>query len=135
MPWYNRVLCAINVAVPFLASTQATNLALLVSALLKKQTLCLSELARAYPIRRKRRVVAPKHSLLHRLKRLWRFVDNPRVDALAVQRYQVLRVCASLAGATMPDGQKFERWLTTPDAQDWFKSNSRGKDGENSGPS
>ena len=85
MPWYCRVLSAINVAVPFLAPTQATNLALLVSAVLKKQTLCLSELARAYPTPKERRVPAPKHDLLHRLKRLWRFIGNERVDALRVQ--------------------------------------------------
>ena len=45
MPWYCRVLSAINTAMPFLALTQKTNLALLVSAILKKRTLCLSELA------------------------------------------------------------------------------------------
>jgi hypothetical protein len=50
MPWYNRVLCATNTAIPFLVPTQATNLALLVSAILKKRTLCLSELARASPL-------------------------------------------------------------------------------------
>ena len=49
MPWYCRVRQAINTAMPFLVHTQKTNLALLVSAILKKQTLCLSELARAYP--------------------------------------------------------------------------------------
>lgn len=85
MPWYNRVLCAINVAAPFLVPTQATNLALLISAILKKRTLCLSELARAYPTPQERRVAAPKHDLLHRLKRLWRFTDNERVDALMTQ--------------------------------------------------
>jgi hypothetical protein len=85
MPWYCRVLSAINIAIPFLAPTQATNLALLVSALLKKQTLCLSELARAYPTPKERRVASPKHDLLHRIKRLWRFIDNERVDALEVQ--------------------------------------------------
>jgi hypothetical protein len=30
-------------------------------------------------------VARPKHDLLHRLKRLWRFLDNPRVDAQAIQ--------------------------------------------------
>jgi hypothetical protein len=64
-PWYYRVLCAINAAMPFLVPTQKTNLALLVSAILKKRTLCLSELARAYPTPQKRRVSAPKHDLLH----------------------------------------------------------------------
>jgi hypothetical protein len=85
LPWYNRVLSAINVAAPFLVPTQATNLALLTSAILKKQTLCLSELARAYPSPQQRRVDAPKHDLLHRLKRLWRFTDNERVDPLETQ--------------------------------------------------
>lgn len=85
MPWYYRVRDAINAAAPFLAPTQKTNLALLVSAILKKRTLCLSELARAYPTPKVRRVAAPKHDLLHRLKRLWRFTANERVDALAVQ--------------------------------------------------
>jgi hypothetical protein len=83
--WYCRVRVAINNAMPFLAPTQKTNLALLVSAILKKQTLRLSELARAYPASEKRRVDAPKHDLLHRVKRLWRFVNNERVDAMEVQ--------------------------------------------------
>jgi Transposase DDE domain len=96
LPWYNRVLSAINVAVPFLVPTQKTNLALLVSAVLDKRTLCLSELARAYPTSKERRVVAPKHDLLHRLKRLWRFTDNEKVDALAVQVAFVPHVVARL---------------------------------------
>jgi hypothetical protein len=96
VPWYCRFLSAINVAVPFLAPTQATNLALLVSAVLKKQTLCLSELARAYPTPKERRVPAPKHDLLHRLKRLWRFIDNERVDALGVQTALVAYTIARL---------------------------------------
>jgi len=85
VPWYNRVLSAINAAAPFLVPTQATNLALLTSAILKKRTLCLSELARAYPTPEERRVAVPKHDLLHRLKRLWRFTENERVDALEAQ--------------------------------------------------
>jgi hypothetical protein len=85
VPWYCRVRSAINLAAPFLVPTQKTNLALLVSAILKKQTLCLSELARAYPTPEKRRVHAPKHDLLYRIKRLWRFTDNERVDATEVQ--------------------------------------------------
>jgi hypothetical protein len=86
VPWYYRAKAAINAAMPFLLPTQQTNLALLVvSAILKKRTLCLSELARAYPTPKERRVPAPKHDLLHRLKRLWRFIDNERVEALGVQ--------------------------------------------------
>ncbi len=85
MQWYCRVRQAINTAMPFLVHTQVTNLALLVSAILKKQSLCLSELARAYPVPDERRVQDPKHCLLHRLKRLWRFTANERVDAQEVQ--------------------------------------------------
>lgn len=96
VPWYCRVLSAINTAMPFLMPTQATNLALLVSAILKKQTLCLSELARAYPTPQKRRVPSPKHDLLHRLKRLWRFTDNERVDAVEVQMALVPHTIARL---------------------------------------
>src|SRR3954467_15104732 len=97
VPWYTRVLSAINATMPFLAPTQAINLALLVSAILKKRTLCLSELARAYPTPEKRRVAAPKHDLLHRIKRLWRFTDNERVDALQVQMALVPYTIARLA--------------------------------------
>ena len=96
MPWYWRVLSAINLAAPFLVPTQKTNLALLVSAILKKQTLCLSELARAYPTPEKRRTPAPKHDLLHRVKRLWRFTDNERVDATEVQLALVAHTVARL---------------------------------------
>jgi hypothetical protein len=60
VPWYYRLLSAINVAMPFLAPTQKTNLALLVSAILEKRTLCLSELARAYPTPKERRIASPK---------------------------------------------------------------------------
>ncbi len=82
MRYYTRVRCVVNTVLPSLRATQATNLALLISAILIKQTLCLSELARAYPHATHRRVHAPKHDLLHRLKRLWRF---ERLDPLAVQ--------------------------------------------------
>jgi hypothetical protein len=65
LPWYNRVKTAIDAALPEVVPTQATNIALLVSAILNERTLCLSELARAYPTPEKRRVSAPKHGLLH----------------------------------------------------------------------
>ena len=81
MPWYGRVHGAIQAALPCLVPTQAANLALLVSAILAKRTLCLSELARAYPPPVRRRVRAPKHDLLHRPERVWRFTANLRLDA------------------------------------------------------
>lgn len=120
MQWYRRVREAINTAMPFLVCTQATNLALLVSAILKKQTLCLSELARACPIPEKRRVRDPKHCRLHRLKRLWRFTNNERVDAMEVQlalvadtvlrlgrpRWVGLAIDWTMFDTTLPSGEK-----------------------------
>jgi hypothetical protein len=84
-----------------LLPTQATNLALLVSALLAKRSSCLSELARAYPrlALEQRRTPAPKHDLLHRLKRLWRFLDNPRIDA---QPLQLALIPTTIAGLGHP---------------------------------
>jgi hypothetical protein len=108
LPWYYRVLSAINAAAPFLVPTQATNLALLTSAVLKKRTLCLSELARAYPTPEQRRVAVPKHDLLHRIKRLWRFTQNERVDALEIQAAFVPHVVGRLGSP---------RWLGL--AIDW----------------
>lgn len=125
MPWYCRVREAINTALPFLVSTQKTNLALLVSAILKKQTLCLSELARAYPVPAERRVGAPKHCLLHRLKRLWRFTANERVDAQEVQlalishtifrlgypRWVGLAIDWTMFDTTLPSGERMRYQL------------------------
>lgn len=96
MKWYPRVLEAIKSAAPFLNVSQTINLALLVSAILAKRTLCLSELARAYPSAEHRRVDNPKHDLLHRLKRLWRFVDNGRVDDIALQAAMIPHTVAKL---------------------------------------
>lgn len=79
------------------APTQATNLALLVSAFLARRTCCLSALARTFPTPPTRRVASPKHDLLHRLKRLWRFLDNPRLDPLAVQTALIPHTLAALA--------------------------------------
>lgn len=96
MPYYGRIQSAINAAMDFLASTQKTNLALLVSAILLKRNLCLSDLARTYPVPAHRRVAAPKHCLLHRLKRLWRFTDNERVDPVALQSALVCHTLSRL---------------------------------------
>lgn len=96
MKWYPRILDSIKSAVPFLNVSQTINLALLVSAILAKRTLSLSELARAYPTPEHRRVEDPKHDLLHRLKRLWRFVDNGRVDDIAVQAALIPHTVAKL---------------------------------------
>ncbi len=91
-----RARSAINAAVPFLVPTQKTNLVLLVSVILKKRTLCLSEFARAYPTPARWRVAAPKRDLLYRLKKPWRFTDNERIDALVGQTALVPHTVARL---------------------------------------
>lgn len=108
MTWYPRVLDGIKAAAPFLNVSQAINLALLVSAILDRRTLKLSHLARAYPVPEERRVDSPKHGLLHRLKRLSRFLGNGRVDAVAVQASLISHTLARLGSP---------RWLGL--AVDW----------------
>ncbi len=76
---YNRVRTAVNHTIPWLGPTQATNLALLISAILLKRTLCLSHLARAYPRSDRRRIPTPKHDFLHRVTRVWRFLNHERL--------------------------------------------------------
>jgi len=108
MPWYRRIRAAIEYSLPALAPTQADNLALLVSAILTRRTLCLSELARALPTPARRRVPAPKHDLAHRLKRLWRFLANPRIDPVTIQTALIPHLIARLGSP---------RWLAL--AIDW----------------
>jgi len=53
---------------------------LLCQALFARHSLVLTELARAYPVPSQRKTAKPKHGLLHRVKRLWRFLHNRRPD-------------------------------------------------------
>jgi hypothetical protein len=96
MRWYAQVHAAVQRVLPTLRATQAANLALLVGALLARRTLNLSDLARASPAPVAPRVARPKHGLLHRVKRLWRFLGNARVDAVAVQAAFIPHVVAAL---------------------------------------
>jgi hypothetical protein len=61
---------------PTWRKTQHANFARLIDALVARPELCLSELARAWP--------CPEQPLHGRLKRLSRFLDNPRLDELAL---------------------------------------------------
>jgi len=85
MASYARLLPLVKQVCPFLRATQAANWTWLVVALLTRRTLCLTTLAKAFPRPATRRTVAPKHDLLHRLKRLSRFLSNEQVDPLALQ--------------------------------------------------
>ena len=86
MFYSSSVRQVVTTALPQLRATQATNLALVISAILITRSLCLSELARAYPRTQQPRAPAPTHDVLHRLKRQWRFLNNDRVNPLARQR-------------------------------------------------
>ncbi len=76
MKWYSEIRAAVKRCMPFLLPTQGVNLALLVRAILIKRTLCQTDLARTFPRPSERRVPDPKHDLLHRVKRLSRFLEN-----------------------------------------------------------
>jgi DDE family transposase len=93
---YERILGAIQAVAPSLIPSQLLNLALLINAILLQRTLCLSALARTYPTPPQRRRPQPKHDLLHRVKRLERFLNNERVDAQAWQLAFVPDIVAKL---------------------------------------
>jgi hypothetical protein len=76
IPAYADLCYFLQQLTPSWRKTQHANLTLLLQALLARQTLCLSELARTYP--------EPSQPLHGRLKRLTRFLANPRLDELAL---------------------------------------------------
>jgi len=84
MQLYTQLVSFFKQVAPTWRKTQLDNLALLAQALYRRRSLTLSELARAYPIPQRRQVPHPQHGLLHRLKRLWRFLHNPRLDETAL---------------------------------------------------
>ncbi len=73
---YAGLLTAVQHLAPTWRKTQQVGLAHLVAALFERPTLCLTELARAWP-----RADQPLHG---RVKRLTRWLSNPRLDELAL---------------------------------------------------
>lgn len=73
---YTDLLAFVQYLTPTWNKNQHVNLTHLLNALLKRPTLCLSDLAREFP--------APDQPLHGRLKRLTRFLDNPRLDEAAL---------------------------------------------------
>jgi hypothetical protein len=59
---------------------QLTNLALLCRALYARHCLVFTDLARAYPVPKRRNTPKPKRGRLHRAKRLWRLLANQRLN-------------------------------------------------------
>ena len=75
-PPYAEIRTFVQHLAPTWRKSQHENFARLVRALVERPTLCLSELARAWP-----RPTQPLHG---RLKRLGRFLENPRLDELSL---------------------------------------------------
>lgn len=73
---YNDLLHFVQYFAPTWRKPQHADMAQLLAALLERPTLCLSDLARAMP--------SPSQPLHGRLKRLMRFLDNPRLDEAAL---------------------------------------------------
>jgi hypothetical protein len=96
---YADVLTFVQQLTPTWRKTQHEGFADLLAALWERPTLCLTELARAFP-----RPAQPLHG---RLKRLTRWLDNPRLDELALSaRWLKLSYHFSADEvATPPDGR------------------------------
>lgn len=76
--------------------TQRTNLVLAMHALLQRKTLTLCHLAQQFPCPQKPKVPEPRHPLWHRLKRLRRFLSNPRLKTQDLfRRLTRLALCVS----------------------------------------
>jgi len=83
---------------PTWRKTQHAGFAQLLAALLERPTLCLSELARAFP--------HPEQPLHGRLKRLTRLLSNPRLDELALAvRWLKLSYHFCADAPTLADGR------------------------------
>ena len=88
-------------------------------------------------------------------KLTWLNLRHANLSNADFSEWQALR-CRSLAGATVPNGQKYEDWLKTPEGQEWLRfkesrgtfelevpegqdwhryKEGRGEDGENAHPS
>jgi hypothetical protein len=71
---YYEVSRFVHSLCPQLRATRRVNLCLLVYSILRRRSLCLSELARAMPV---------PIAHLYRVKRLWRFLSNGAVSSLS----------------------------------------------------
>lgn len=104
---YSDIRAFVQHLTPTWRKTQHTNLALLVQALLARPSLYLSELARGLP--------APEQPLHGRLKRLARFLDNPRLDE-GVLFWRFLKL-AYRFGDDLPDLPPEGQSVAQPEAQ------------------
>ena len=100
MSLYPFLLAFIQELAPSWRATSHVNLALLAQAIFQRRSLRLTDLARTYPVPAQRKVEQPKHGLLHRVKRLSRFLRHP---TLRVPEVQERLVRLSATACTVPD--------------------------------
>lgn len=100
MSLYPLLLAFIQELAPGWRATSHVNLALLASAIYQRRSLRLTDLARTYPVPATRKAAQPKHGLLHRVKRLSRFLRHPTLDVSVVQQ-RLVRL--SSTACTVPD--------------------------------
>jgi hypothetical protein len=81
---YNQLYALGKHLAPTWRKTQVVNLAHLAHALFARRTLEITQLAWDLPDPEKPKTDKPKHTLLQRVKRLWRFLSNDRVDEAAL---------------------------------------------------
>ncbi len=86
MSLYPQLLAFVSEVCATWRKTQQVNLALLCHALLRRRSFTLTQLARGYPLPARRKTRAPKHGLLHRVKRLWRFLAQTAVDEAGLRQ-------------------------------------------------
>jgi hypothetical protein len=100
MSLYPQLLAFIQELAPTWRVTSHRNLALLARAIFVRRSLRLTDLARTYPVARQRKVARPKHGLLHRVKRLWRFLAHPTLEIVPLQE-RLVRLAST--ACTVPD--------------------------------
>lgn len=82
---YFRILPWVLSTWPDLDTRLARTLAWLMVALQRSKNFVLADWARQLPAPKHPRAPHPKHSLLHRVKRVWRWVSHPRLDPIRLQ--------------------------------------------------
>lgn len=95
MVWYAQLGQFIQALCPRWRVTQQRNLALLAHALLVRRRLTITDLARAFPCPPQPKVPQPKHGLLHRVKRLWRFLAHPALDETTLRAALARLACSA----------------------------------------
>lgn len=104
MAVYSMIVAFCNELVPEWRKSQRENLIWSMYALFMRRSLTLSHLAQHFPAPAQPKVRRVKHSLWHRLKRLRRFLSNPRLalEPLAQRLNHLALATTDAPGAVVP---------------------------------